>query len=539
MIESMMMRMPSGKIVMQIYVRSYQDTNRDGVGDLPGITARLDYLQGLGVDFIWITPFYPSPMKDFGYDVADYTGIHPMFGHSRDFETLVAEARKRNIGIVIDVVFNHTSDLHAWFVESKSSRDSLKRDWYIWRDPAPDGGPPNNWISVFGGSAWTFDAESGQYYLHSFLKEQPDLNWENPEVQEAIREVLRFWFELGVMGVRVDAIDWAAKDVWEFKDDPINPAYDSDIDHDPYHEHLHVYSMRMPHLKRYLRVLDGVAQEFEDRFVLTETYPPSEEDSGAAYRATFDQYVAGLSAPFVFGLMRLARFTAANVKGFVDSIQAMLRADESPVYVLGNHDSSRLASRIGAMAARLIALMQLTLPGVVVIYAGDELGLIDGLIGPDEVQDPAAKQDPTLGRDPERTPMPWTRWRFRGFSKVKPWLPFTQPSWMNVKSESADAQSMLNFYKRLIKLRRKEAALRHGCYEALDLGHRDVFGFTREHQGRRFAVLLNFSDVPVKFTTQLGRGSMIVSTAPSKTLRQVDLGEVQLQSWEGRLIQLD
>jgi len=514
------------------------DTNGDGVGDLPGVTQRLDYLEWLGVDLLWLTPFYPSPLADGGYDVADYTDVHPLFGTLDDFDALMSAATKRNIGIVIDAVFNHTSDRHDWFIKSRSSRDNPWRDCYIWRDPAADGGPPNNWISVFGGSAWTYDEATGQYYLHSFLAQQPDLNWENPGVQKALQAVLRFWFERGVRGVRVDAWDWVGKDLLTFADDPINPDYDPAVDHDPYHRLLHVNSTRLPRMADYLRVLEEVAQDFPGRFIVTEVYPTGREEPGCEHRRIFDQYTPGLSTPFVLGLMWRA-FNAGEVGSFVNRIQEVLRRGETPVYVMGNHDSSRLASRIGEKAARTAAMLLLTLPGLPVVYAGDELGLVDGVILPHQIRDPAARQHPALGRDPGRTPMPWAIQRPQAnFTSGTPWLPITQPPEMSVEAQQVDHRSVLQLYQRLTGLRGSEPSLGRGGYAPLTVDHPDVFAYLRSFGGERTAVLLNLSDQEVTFETPLYDGERLLSSYLDLWSAAINPREVRLRPWEGWVVRL-
>ena len=508
----MAQRLPVGRVVYQIYPRSFNDSNGDGVGDLPGITKRLEYLWQLGVDLLWLSPTYPSPMADGGYDVADYVGVDPVFGTLEDFDELVIAAAEHSIGIVVDVVLNHSSDRHPWFLDSRSSRKSSKRSWYVWRDPAPDGGPPNNWISVFGGSAWEFDEVTGQYYLHSFLKEQPDLNWENPAVQAALQGVLRFWFGRSVLGIRVDAWDWVGKDLICFRDDPINPAYDPAADHDPYHQLLHVNSTRGPRLRGYLRMLEAVALEFPGRFIVTESYP-REGHPVHGFREILDRHKPGISAPFNFSLMQVGQFNAPQVGPLISSLQATLQEDEYLLTVLGNHDSKRLASRLGRQRARTAAMLQLTLSGLPVIFAGDELGLVNGVVRPDQVQDPAAFQHPELGRDPARTPIPWTQERPKaGFTAGLPWLPITQPSWMSAEAQFQDSRSTFHLYRELIALRRQEEALQMGQYVPLSIDHADVFGYMQQYASKRLAVLLNLSGKEVTFGTQFDGGDLLLST---------------------------
>lgn len=536
----MVRRLPIGRVVYQVYPRSFNDSNGDGVGDLLGIIQRLDYLRRLGVDLLWLSPIYPSPLADGGYDVADYTNVHAMFGTLDDFDDLVIAAAERGIGVIVDAVLSHSSSLHPWFIESRASRDNPKRGWYIWRDPAPDGGPPNNWISVFGGSAWELDEATGQYYLHSFLKEQPDLNWENPEVQVALQNVLRFWFSRTVLGIRVDAWDWVGKDLVDFRDDPVNPAYNPATDHDPYHQLLHVNSTRGPRLRAYTQMLEAVALEFPGRFIVTESYPRGEGDPRQEFREILDRHTPGLSAPFNFGLMGLPQFDALPVKRLVDGLQAELLEGEMLVTVFGNHDSRRLASRIGTLMARTAAMLLLTLPGMSVIYAGDELGLPDGVLLAHEVRDPATAQHPELGRDPGRTPMLWTVDQPNaGFTTGKPWLPITQQPSMSVEAQLWGTRSMLRLYQALIELRRQEEALRLGRYTAFAIEHPEVFGYVRHNDSARLAVLLNLSDEEVRFGTRLGGGELLLTTELDMSRGPVGLGAVTLRPGEGWVVRLN
>ena len=523
----------------EAYIRSFADGNGDGVGDLAGVAERLPYLEWLGVDHLWLTPFFWSPMKDFGYDIADYLGVYSLFGTMAHFDAVVAEATRRKIGVIIDAVLNHTSNEHPWFIASRASRRGPKANWYVWRDPAPDGGPPNNWISVFGGSAWTYEPKRRQYYLHSFLPEQPDLNWENPEVQRAMQEVLRFWFRRGVMGIRVDAWDWAGKDYAHFADDPVNPLYNPRTDSDPYHRLLHHNSTRGPKLREYLQKLEAVALEFPGRFIVTESFLRGEGNLRGEVRELFDRHNPGISAPFNFGLMRLPHFNARMIGGYMDTVQSALRPGETLINVLGNHDSRRLASRYGEAMVRAAAVLLLTLPGIAVIYQGDELGLVDGVILPEQVRDPAAKQHPTLGRDPGRTPMPWTHSRPRaGFTTGRPWLPITQPQEMSVDLQRQTRRSTLHLYQALIALRRSEPALRKGLYERLDVRHPGVLAYTLSYHDSQIAVFLNLSGTELTCGTSLGRGELLLSTGLDIAGGRLNLRSVRLRPGEGWVVRV-
>jgi alpha-glucosidase len=531
-----------GKVVYQIYPRSFYDSNGDGIGDLPGITARLDYLNdgtpdSLGINVIWLSPFYPSPMADFGYDISDYCDVNPIFGTLQDFRELVAEAHDRGISLMIDFVPNHSSDRHPWFLASRSSRHDPMRDWYIWRDPKPDGSPPNNWLSVFGGSGWEFDEPTGQYYYHSFLAAQPDLNWENPKVRSAMRDNVRFWMDLGVDAIRVDATDWMGKDP-SFQDNPPNKHYQPGVD-DPYHQFERRYNMHHPNLFMYLHGLAAVVKEYPKGFMVTETYP-DRRNIVAEYIHLYDRYLSEVSAPFNFEGILLP-WHAPAFKMFVDSFQAALKPHHVPIYVLGNHDNSRLATRIGPRAARTAALMLLTLPGIPFIYYGEELGMTDAQIPPNRVQDPFEKRVPGmgLGRDPERTPMQWSGRPHAGFSTGRPWLP-VPPTYTvhNVNHLSHSSTSIFNLYRKLIQLRNDSPILQLGAYVPVETDNAYIFAFLRRHNGNELAVLLNFSNQPAEFRSGLGGGALFYSTHGDTEGLPLDLSHHKLRPHEGQIVAL-
>ncbi|MGE0060329.1 MAG: alpha-amylase family glycosyl hydrolase, partial [Dehalococcoidia bacterium] len=404
-------------VLYEIYPRSFQDTNGDGIGDIAGIRRRLDYLRWLGVTAIWLTPFYRSPMKDYGYDVADYCDVDPSFGSMADIEGLIADAHAAGLRVVFDFVPNHTSDQHEWFLESKASRDNPRRGWYIWRDPAPGGGPPNNWLSNIGLSAWTLDETTGQYYYHAFLKEQPDLNWRNPEVQEAMFNALRFWLDKGVDGFRIDVIWQLIKDD-EFRDNPLNPEYIDDLP--PHRRHLATYNTDRPEVHDIIARMREVIDEYEDRMIVGEIYLPLER-LVTYYGASGSNEV---HLPFNFQLLS-APWNATSIANLVNQYEASLPATGWPNWVLGNHDKPRIATRVGVNSARLAAMLLLTLRGTPTLYYGDELGMIDVAIPPDRVRDTFELDSPgfRLGRDGERTPMQWSAAENAGFSRHQPWLP--------------------------------------------------------------------------------------------------------------------
>jgi len=525
-------------IIYQIYPRSYQDSNGDGVGDLPGITSRLDYIQGLGVDAVWLSPIYPSPMHDFGYDVADYTGIHPLFGTMDDFDRLLDEAHRRGLKLLLDLVPNHTSDEHPWFVESRSSRDSPRRDWYIWRDPAPGGGPPNNWLSFFGGPAWTFDGRTGQYYLHQFVTQQPELNYRNPQVLEAILDVMCFWLDKGVDGFRVDVIWLMLKDE-QFRDEPPNPDWDGV---NPHKSLRHIYTANLPGVHDIIRRMRGVLDEYDERMMVGEIYLPNQEL--AKY---YGQDLDECHLPFNFQLIGLD-WDARVVRQAVDAYEAALPAGGWPNWVMGNHDRHRVASRIGQSQARVANMLLLTLHGTPTTYYGEEIGMENVPIPLELVQDPPAVNQPDIahvvGRDPVRTPMQWDGSPNAGFAAegVTPWLPAAGDyAERNVARQEADPGSMLSLYRALARLRRAEPALHAGEYRSADAGVEDVFAYLRTAPGAdRFLVVLNFG--AGSHTLDLGRVARTATVAVTTDMQRqgrVDLGSLAVGPNEGLVLRLE
>ena len=519
-------------IIYQVYPRSFFDSDGDGIGDLRGIRQKLDYLQWLGIDAIWISPIYPSPMADFGYDVSNYTDIDPIFGTLAEFDVLLANVHARGMRLLLDYVPNHTSDRHPWFVESRSSRGSAKRDWYIWRDPAPGGGPPNNWRSNFGGGAWEWDEKSEQYYYHAFLKEQPDLNWRNREVQQAMLGVLRFWLDRGVDGFRVDVMHHLVKDT-EFRDNPANPDFKPGMS--PYRELLATYTADLPEVQEIVTRMRGVVEEYDDRMLVGEIYLPVER-----LMAYYGASGKGAHLPFNFQLIRLP-WKAKEIAATIERYEALLPSYAWPNWVLGNHDKPRIATRAGAAQARVAAMLLLTLRGTPTMYYGDEIGMHDVPIPGERVQDPFEKNVPGLGlgRDPVRTPMQWSGANKAGFTTGEPWLPIAEDYQnVNVAVERDDPTSMLTLYRRLIELRRRERALSIGEYAPLPAGS-DLVAYMRKTEERRLLIVLNLG--PQKRRFDLGeleaQAALLLSTYLDRA--QAKLGdEVELRPDEGVIVEL-
>jgi alpha-glucosidase len=494
-------------VIYQIYPRSFLDSNGDGIGDLSGIQRQLDYCVSLGVDALWISPIYPSPMADFGYDVSDYTGVHPIFGTLSQFDELLGEIKRRGMKLILDFVPNHTSDMHPWFRESRGSRTSRRRDWYLWRDPAKDGGPPNNWLSNFGGSAWQFDEPSGQYYYHAFLKEQPDLNWRNPDVRAAMHDVLRFWLNRGVDGFRVDVLWHLIKDD-QWRDNPANPDYRPGGP--PHHSQIPLYTTDRPEVQGIVAGLRRVVDEYDSRVLIGEIYLPVER-LVAYYGANLE----GVHLPFNFQLLQ-SMWNARGLATLIDRYERSLPEGGWPNWVLGNHDNPRIASRVGVSQARVAAMLLLTLRGTPTLYYGDEIGMVNVPVPPNRIQDPFEKNVPGmgLGRDPARTPMQWDASPNAGFSTTEPWLPVSDDyQIVNVRSAAEDPQSLLSLYRRLLQIRRAHPALADGSYEPVAMTG-DLLAYIRRLGGECFLVALNLGEGPFALSlASLGlTGRTVIST---------------------------
>ena len=507
-------------VIYQIYPRSFADGNGDGLGDLPGITSRLDYLHELGIDAIWLSPFYPTPDKDFGYDISDYQAVDPRFGTLDDFDRLVAGAHQRGIRVVLDMVMNHTSDQHAWFKESRSSRDNPRRDWYIWRDQ------PNNWQASFGGKAWEYDPQTGQYYLHLFTKEQPDVNWRNPQVRQAQLEAFRFWMEHGADGFRLDVFNAYFKDA-ELRDNPKKFGLRG------FDRQRHIYDMDQPEMMPLLNELRALLDSYPERYAVGETYLATPEKTvsycgpdklHAAF--SFDFTSMDLSYPWNAGWVRekiMAREAVFDPAGIL------------PTTVMSNHDLPRAASRYCRgeedAQARIAMTILLTLRGTPFIYYGEEIGMRDISLKRSEILDPPGKKYWPIykGRDGCRSPMQWDASPYAGFSAVKPWLP-VHPNYArrNVAAQRADAGSLFNFTRKLLALRKAYPALYRGDLTFLQDTPPGVLAYVRKSEGQSVLVAANFKNSAVRFQAPAGKWEMVLSSEEGATRDALGSGQVCL-----------
>jgi len=534
-------------VFYEIYPRSFKDSDGDGVGDLNGITAKLDHLAALGVDAIWITPFYPSPQVDFGYDVSDYENVDPQFGTLKDFDRLVAAAHRRKIKVVIDFVLNHTSDQHPFFVESRSSRTNPKRDWYIWHDPKPGGGLPNNWSSSFGPVAWTLDERTGQFYYHYFYTQQPELNWRNPEVERRMLETVRFWLKRGADGFRLDAVNYLYEDP-QLRDNPVlaELRFGSTTEH----EQEKKYNRDLPEVQDAMVRLRAFNDSVNRESVLIgEAYVPKWEELMRYYGPSDN----GVHLPFNFFLVMEPARTQLKASVFRDVIAASERAlaGRWTTYVLSNHDIPRAYDRLGDgqhndRIAKLLATMLLTLRGSPFLYYGEEIGTVTTEPKTvEEVRDPVGRRYWPLrkGRDGERTPMQWDASAHAGFTTGVPWLPVPPSArTRNVVAQAADTSSLLNFYKSMIRLRRRSPALRDGDYVAVGTSPH-VYAYLRRAHGQTMLVALNMS--AESRTLQLDAAAIEKSSTPRVRLSNharasatVNGGALQLAPFEAVVLEL-
>jgi alpha-glucosidase len=513
--------------VYQIVVPSYMDSNGDGMGDLTGITSRLDYLAWLGVSAIWLTPFYKTEFFDLGYDVVDHCDVDPRFGTLADFDRLVEQAHQLGVRVLIDFVPNHTSACHAWFQEACSSRSSPRRDWYLWHDGRGEGELPNNWTNQYERSTWTWHDATQQYYLHSFHENQPDLNWRNPHLREAMWSVLRFWLERGVDGFRIDAMVHLIKDGL-FRDNP--PAPGRSVDEWPVWPQTPAYTQDQGDLQSLLQELCQVVNEYPEKLLIGENHLPVER------LPLYHQ--SGLSHPVNAQLLDL-KWEPSHVRRIVDRYEGILPEGCIPNWVLGTHDNARVASFIGATHVRAAAMLQLTLRGTPIVYFGEELGLGNVNLSDEHQRDPLARLMPgrTLGRDYQRCPMPWDDSSHAGFSTHAPWLPLCGDyESVNVARQRDDQRSVLALYRALLRLRAKEPVFGSGDYHPL-LETRQAFCYLRENQATKFLVAINFASEAAELQLPSARGHLMLSTNLDRDEESVD-GSLHLRGDEGVVVKL-
>jgi alpha-glucosidase len=531
-------RAPTGRVwwrdgvFYQVYPRSFADSDGDGVGDIRGLIERLDHLSWLGVDGLWLNPITRSPNTDWGYDVADYLDVEPELGTLGDVDELVAEAGRRRIAIVLDLVPNHTSDRHPWFVDSRSSRTSSHRSWYVWADPKPDGSPPNNWLSVFGGPAWTLDEPTGQSYLHNFLSEQPDLNWWNEDVRAAFDEIVRFWFDRGVAGFRIDVAHGIVKDEALRDNLPVTEDDDARVRSLGQRQ---VYNMHRPEVHDVLRRWRAIANEYDpERVLIGETWAVDLPSLSTYYGSNDDEL--HLAFNFAFAT---APLDVDGLRPVVERTEELLRGRGWPVWTASNHDIGRFAARWcggDERKVRAALVLLLSLRGTPFLYFGDELGLGDGVLTREQIRDPVgiAHWPSNPGRDGGRTPMPWTREEGAGFTRpgVEPWLPIAQPATGSVEEQRERPGSILCLARDLIRLRRRRPDLARGDAETL-ASPPGTWVFRR---GARTAVALRLAEDEASIDVPPGR---VLASADGSRIDERVAGELRLRAWDALVLGLD
>ncbi|MCB1537660.1 MAG: alpha-glucosidase [Alphaproteobacteria bacterium] len=515
-----------GAVIYQVYPRSFQDSRDDGVGDLNGLIQRLPYIAALGVDAIWVSPFFKSPMRDFGYDVQDYRDVDPLFGTLSDADRLIEEAHRLNLKIIFDIVLSHTSDLHPWFEESRR-RQNGKESWYVWADPKPDGSPPTNWVSLFGGPAWNFDPLRGQYYLHNFLKEQPDLNFHNPDVQDAVLDIARFWLDRGVDGFRLDVVNFYFHDD-ELRDNPARPRdmgfalqYESP---DPYSMQRHLYDKSRPENIAFIERLRALTDSYPARVLIGEIG----DDYQTLRMAEYTHGDKRLHTAYSFALLSGTdvHLTPLYIRKAVEEEMGAGGASSWPCWAFSNHDTPRAPSRFGQRFItnpawpRLLLALEFSLRGTICLYQGEELGLPEANVPREKLQDPWGKRVWPVwqGRDGARTPMPWSdTMPHAGFSSVEPWLPLApEHQGLSVASQEAAEDSTLHMARRLLAFRRARPALLHGAIKFISLpDHPSVLAFTRTQGAESFLCVFNLADAPVslRLPARLSDGENLISQA--------------------------
>jgi len=517
-------------VFYEVYPRSFADSNNDGIGDLKGITSKMRYLHDVGVDAIWITPCFPSPQVDFGYDVSDYENIDPMYGTLADFDQMVAEGKKNGVRIILDFVVNHSSDQHPWFLDSKSSRTSAHRDWYIWREGKGSEQPPNNWISIFGGSAWKLDPTTHQYYYHYFYAAQPDLNWRNPGVEKTMLDTTSWWYKRGAAGFRLDAVDTLFEDP-DLRDNPVLPGVNEQGDPNQGKK----YNTKLPEVHGVLQKLRKVADE-SNAVLIGETWTADVTE----LKQYYGEHSNELQMPMDLMFMTVDKLSASEFRRQIDAVDG---AGGWPVYVISNHDRTRSYNRYGDgknndAIAKLMGAFYLTLRGTPIMYYGEEIGMENN--NPkrkEDVKDPIGRTGwpKETGRDGERTPMQWNTDVNAGFSKANPWLP-VPPSYKthNVDTESKDPNSILSMYKKVLALRRTNEALREGDYTALNENDPNVMSYLRSYRGKAVLVALNMSSSPRKVTfdlTNKGISKPVFATLVATPETTAKDGELSLESF--------
>jgi len=478
-------------VFYQVYPLSFKDHDGNGYGDLKGIESKLDYLVWLGVDAVWLSPVYQSPMADWGYDVSDHTDIDRLFGDMGDFDSFLESAHERGLKILMDLVLNHTSDQHPWFVESRSSQDNPKRDWYVWESGEKDH-PPNNWVSVFSGPAWSWDDTTGQWYRHTYLPVQPDLNWRNPDVVEAMMGVIRFWLDRGVDGFRVDAAHQIMKDPANRDNPPTPPGFV-----DPYKEMgeygrwIHLRDLGHADVHEIHRQVRKITEEYERGIVTVGEIHEFDPARWLAYFGSGDE----LTMPFNYNLM-VSDWTASSVRAAVETVEALLPEWAWTNWTMGNHDEVRIASRLGDSSARQAAVLLTTLRGTPFLYYGDEVGMLNGS---NQGRDPWGDNVAFLSRDGCRTPMQWDGSKLVGFGESKPWIPIgPEPGKRNVEVQRDDPESLLTLYRNLLAIRKKRVSLQLGDYQTLESPHEDVLIYLRSIDGESTTVAINFGEEAVQ-----------------------------------------
>jgi alpha-glucosidase len=515
-------------VIYEIAAISFQDSNGDGYGDLPGLLQRIDYLKWLGVGAVWLTPIYTSPNQDFGYDISDFCAVDPRYGTMEDFEHVRDALHANGIKLILDFVPNHTSDQHAWFLESRTSRDNPKADWYVWAEAGPNGGPPNNWLSRFGGSAWEWCEARRQFYYHSFLTSQPDLNWRNEQVRQAMADTMRFWLDRGVDGFRVDASAVLIKDNL-LRDNPADPEADDNTP--PPQKYTPVFTDDRPETMHCIEYIRGVLDEYDERLLCGEVQGKTDR-IGHFYGNSKPR----LHLPLNFALLD-TEWNAFALQATIDAYFNAIPDDGWPDFVIGGHDKHRVASKLGQAQSRILAMLLMTIRGTPFLFAGDEIGSEQVKIPRERIQDPFERlvKGFDLGRDPERAPLRWDDTERGGFTTDEPWLPLSEDRSRSVETQRRDTRSLLHLYRELIALRRTEPCLLHGEYRPLR-AHNDIFWFARSLDQTEILVGLNLCREPRLWEWQ-GSGVRLISSYLDREPAKVE-GPIHLRPNEGVIVKI-